>query len=135
MVIIFNGPGHLVMWLVKMYEVEMITIYGIKNCDTMKKTFHWFDDHDVTYVFHDYKKQGVDEEVLKRAIDTHGWETVINKRGTTWRKLPLEVQDSMDATKALFVAKENASLIKRPLIVSDEGIHIGYGVDAFAKMA
>lgn len=113
----------------------MITIYGIKNCDTMKKTFHWFDDHDVTYVFHDYKKQGVDEEVLKRAIDTHGWETVINKRGTTWRKLPLEVQDSMDATKALFVAKENASLIKRPLIVSDEGIHIGYGVDAFAKMA
>ena len=63
-------------------------IYGIKNCDTMKKAFKWFESQDIQYDFHDYKKLGVDEDVLVMAIKQCGWDNVINRRGTTWRKLP-----------------------------------------------
>ena len=64
-----------------------LTIFGIKNCDTMKKAMKWLDDNGVAYHFHDYKKEGVPEAALKQWLDALGWETVINKRGTTWRKL------------------------------------------------
>ncbi len=67
-----------------------VIIYGIRNCDTMKKAFKWLDAHGVSYSFHDYKKDGVPENVIKSAIDAHGWEAVLNRRGTTWRQLPDE---------------------------------------------
>lgn len=101
----------------------------------MKKTFAWFEGHDVAFSFHDYKKQGVDEKVLAKAIKEHGWETVINKRGTTWRQLSETQKSQMDDKSAMVVALENPSIIKRPLIASGDVIIIGFDVDAFARLA
>lgn len=94
----------------------MLKIYGIKACDTMKKAFTWLDQHGIAYEFHDYKKAGAPEKQLRQWIRKLGWETVINKRGTTWKKLPETVRASMDAESAVAAALENPSLIKRPII-------------------
>ncbi len=95
-----------------------ITIYGIKSCSTMKKAFTKLDDLDVSYDFHDYKKQGVDKEAVQRWVNALGVDKVLNKRGTTWRKLTdaqkSEADASIDAAIALLV--ENTSMIKRPIV-------------------
>lgn len=109
-------------------------IYGIKNCDTMKKAFVWLDENNIAYDFHDYKKQGINETVLKDAIAQHGWDTVINQRGTTWRKLPDESKESMDETKAIDIAKENPSIIKRPLLLKSDKIYIGFKTDEYKEL-
>jgi len=109
----------------------MIKIYGIKNCDTMKKAFKWMEAHDVDYEFHDYKKQGVDIEALKNAIKVHGWENVINKRGTTWRKLDEGIKNAMNADKAIEIAQDNPSIIKRPIITHNDKIILGFDQDAY----
>lgn len=101
-------------------------IYGIKNCDTMKKAFKWMDANSVAYDFHDYKKEVVDQDILIAAIKMHGWEKVINRRGTTWRKLPDDIKESMDETKAVEHAAANPSMIKRPLLVQEDDILLGF---------
>ncbi len=106
--------------------MSKIKIHGIKNCDTMKKAFKWMDANGVAYEFHDYKKVGADKAVLEQAVKQHGWETVINRRGTTWRKLSDEQKSSMDESSAIDAALENPSLVKRPLIVADGKILLGY---------
>ncbi len=110
-----------------------ITVYGIKNCDTMKKTFKWLDDHDVDYGFHDYKKAGIDDTALTHAIDAHGWENVINRRGTTWRKLPDDIKTSMNADTAIKIAHENPSIIKRPIITNGGTIILGFDMDKYEQ--
>lgn len=109
----------------------MITVYGIKNCDTMKKAFQWLDQHGVAYDFYDYKKQAPDTSVLEQAMDTHGWENVINRKGMTWRQLPDDIKKSMDQPKAIQVAMEKPSIIKRPLIAKDEDILLGFDPDVY----
>lgn len=109
-------------------------IYGIKNCDTMKKALKWLDNHGVDYNFHNYKKDGVDETVLRQAIDEHGWDIVINKRGTTWRQLPPTLQDNMDADKAVEIAKENPSIVKRPLLLRLGRTYIGFKDKEYAEL-
>jgi Spx/MgsR family transcriptional regulator len=104
----------------------MITLYGIKNCDTVKKTLKWLDTHHVSYTFHNYKKQGVDTELLKTAIKQHGWKTIINMRGTSWRALPDAVKSSMNETTAIEAAKENPSLIKRPILSIAGQTYVGF---------
>lgn len=108
-----------------------IKIYGIKNCDSMKKTFVWLDKHGITYDFHDYKKAGADEGALNAAIKAYGWENVINRKGTTWRALPEKTRDNMTEKTALAAALENPSLVKRPLIAADGKILLGYDEAAF----
>lgn len=110
------------------------TIYGIKNCDTMKKAFKWLETNDVDVTFHDYKKQGIDEDVLRDAVKQHGWESVLNRRGTTWRKLPDDVKESMDDVAALKVATENPSIIKRPLLVYQRNITLGFKDAEYAEI-
>lgn len=111
-----------------------ITIFGIKNCDTMKKAFKWLDENGVTYSFHDYKKDGADRDVLERAIAEHGWENVVNRRGTTWRKLDDDVKASMNAESAVSAATESPSMIKRPLLVSGNRILIGFDEDIYHQV-
>ena len=95
-----------------------ITIYGIKSCDTMKKAFLKLDELGVDYDFHDYKKQGIDKESVQRWVDKLGLDKVLNKRGTTWRKLSEEqkqaADDNSDSAIDLLVA--NTSMIKRPIV-------------------
>ena len=104
----------------------MTKIYGIKNCDTMKKAFKWLEANGKAYEFHDYKKDGVDADILKRAINDHGWEIVINQRGTTWRKLPDDVKDAMDKDSAVKVALANPSIVKRPLLIHEDHVYLGF---------
>lgn len=92
----------------------------------MKKAMKWLDDNGVDYDFHNYKKEGVDADVLKQAIEEHGWEIVINKRGTTWRALPEQVQNAINDEKALEIAKENPSIVKRPLLLRLGQTYMGF---------
>ncbi|MAE51855.1 MAG: ArsC family reductase [Micavibrio sp.] len=101
-------------------------LYGIKNCDTMKKAMKWLDDHHVDYSLHNYKKDGIDDAVLKQAIEEHGWETVINRNGTTWRALPDDVKNTMTKDSAIALAHENPSVIKRPLLLRLGQTFIGF---------
>ncbi|MBL8484861.1 MAG: Spx/MgsR family RNA polymerase-binding regulatory protein, partial [Rhodocyclaceae bacterium] len=86
--------------------MHMVTIYGIKNCDTMKKAFAWLDQHGVAYEFHDYKKSGVPEAQLRDWMARAGWEALVNRRGPTFRKLPPERQSDLDAQRACDLLKE-----------------------------
>ena len=95
-----------------------ITIYGIKSCSTMKKAFTKLDEVGVNYDFHDYKKQGIDKESVQRWVDALGIDKVLNKRGTTWRKLYEEQKQAADSNmdKAIDLLVENTSMIKRPIL-------------------
>jgi arsenate reductase (glutaredoxin) len=94
-----------------------ITLYGIPNCDTVKKARAWLSQQRVEYQFHDFKKQGVPSARLDRWIEELGWEKLVNRNGTTWRKLPVDVQGRVtDAASAAQVMRENVSVIKRPVV-------------------
>lgn len=108
-------------------------IYGIKNCDTMKKTFQWFEKHNIDYDFHDYKKLGTDKAVISKAFDAFGWEEALNRKGTTWRKLPEDVREGMTKAKAMKIALENPSILKRPLIMKGDDMVLGFDEAAWAK--
>lgn len=101
-------------------------IYGIKNCDTMKKAFKWLESKGVSYEFQDYKKDAPSEEQAKQWIEILGWENVINKRGTTWRKLDDDLKDSMNKQKAVEVILDNPSIIKRPLLEHNGETILGF---------
>ena len=111
-----------------------ITVYGIKNCDTMKKAFTWLDKHKVAYAFHDYKKSGADSAVVKRSFEQHGWENTLNRKGMTWRNLPDNIKTGMTEKSALETAIDNPSVIKRPLIVRGKDVVLGFDEDEFAKL-
>ena len=93
-----------------------ITIYGIKNCDTMKKARVWLDGRGETYAFHDYKVAGIDRASLERWVGEHGWETVLNRAGTTFRALPDTEKQGRDAEKAIALMLAQPSMIKRPVL-------------------
>jgi len=112
----------------------MINIYGIKNCDTMKKAIAWLNDNNVDYHFHDYKKHGAPRDMIDQAIKIHGWDIVINKRGTTWRQLDDAVKQSMNDENALMIAMENPSIIKRPLLAQGDDYHIGFSADHYSEI-
>ena len=93
-----------------------ITIYGIKNCDTMKKARAWLDKRGVDYAFHDYKTAGIDRERLEKWEKKVGWEKLLNRAGTTFRKLPDKDKAGLDAKKALTLMEKQPSMIKRPVL-------------------
>ncbi|MBK6631830.1 MAG: arsenate reductase [Betaproteobacteria bacterium] len=111
----------------------MITIYGIKNCDTMKKAFAWLDGHGIAYAFHDYKKVAPDAALLEKWAAQAGWEKLINTRGPSFRKLPPEKQADLTQKKAFALMLENPSMIKRPIIESGRTLLIGFDADVYAK--
>ena len=110
----------------------MITVHGIPNCDTVKRARAWLTDHGVEHQFHDFKKQGVPQAALDRWLDAVGWETVINRKGTTWRQLDEAVRASVtDAAGARAVALANPSVIKRPVVQWADGITVGFDAAAW----
>ena len=113
--------------------MSKISIYGIKNCDTMKKTFKWLEEHHIDYTFHDYKKEDAPLPVIEKAIHQHGWESVINRRGTTWRKLSNDLKDNVDEARALSAALESPSIIKRPLLQTQDAIYLGFDEDIYKE--
>ena len=112
----------------------MIKMYGIPNCDTIKKARKWLDNHDIDYVFFNYKKDGVPEPELKHWVKTLGWEILLNRRGTTWRKLDDTIKDNIDEKSAITVMIDNPSAIKRPVLVSDKTILVGFNENEYEKL-
>lgn len=104
-----------------------IILYGIPNCDTVKKSRAWLDAAGKTYVFHDFKKQGVPEAELCQWVKALGWEALLNKKGTTWRKLDLSAQEAVkDAPSAIALMLANSSVIKRPVVMRSDLVTVGY---------
>lgn len=108
----------------------MLTLYGIRNCDTMKKAMAWLDQHGVAYILHDYKKSGIETATLTAWEQQLGWEALLNRRGTTWRKLDAATQDGITRDTALALMQAHPSLIKRPVV--DTGTHLFCGFDPAA---
>ena len=110
-----------------------ITIYGIKNCDTMKKARAWLDGQRVAYVFHDYKTAGIERARLARWCDEVGWETLLNRAGTTFRKLPDKDKQAIDAGKAIALMLAQPSLIKRPVLDLGGELLVGFKPEAYRE--
>jgi arsenate reductase (glutaredoxin) len=109
-----------------------ITIYGIKNCDTMKKARAWLDKRGVDYAFHDYKTAGIDRERLERWSKKVGWETLLNRSGMTFRKLPEKDKSGLDAKKAMTLMLAQPSMIKRPVLDLGGGkLLVGFTPDKY----
>ena len=104
----------------------MIILYGIKNCDTIKKARRFLDNHQIDYDFHDFREDGLNPIQLRAWMKELGWQTLINKRSTTWRKLPDETKENMDETLALVVAEEQPTLIKRPVLELSDKVLVGF---------
>ena len=110
-----------------------IQFYGIPNCDTVKKARRWLDAQGVEYAFHDYKKEGADAGRLASWSDAAGWEVLLNKRGTTYRKLSDEEKADIDRARAIDLMVQHPSLIKRPVVEYDGGILVGFGEAEWAQ--
>jgi Spx/MgsR family transcriptional regulator len=102
------------------------TLYGIRNCDTMKKAWTWLDDRGVAYDFHDYKKQGIDRGHLEAWAKRVGWEKLLNRAGTTFKKLPDSDKQGIDEGKAIQLMLAQPSMIKRPVLEADGKLLVGF---------
>ncbi|GAB3289462.1 ArsC family reductase [Parahaliea aestuarii] len=104
----------------------MITLYGIKNCDTVKKARRWLDEHGIDYRFHDFREDGLSKAQVEGWIAELGWENLLNKRSTSWKALPPEQRDSMDERSATGAVLEQPTLIKRPLLDTGKERRTGF---------
>ncbi len=107
----------------------MMILYGISNCDTVKKARRWLDEHGIAYQFHDVRKDGLDPARLQSWIDAIGWEKLLNKAGTTFRKLPEAEKAGLDAATAKALMLDQPAMIKRPVVESADGISVGFAAD------
>jgi arsenate reductase len=109
------------------------TLYGISNCDTVRKARRWLDDRGLGYRFHDLRRDGVDASKVRAWVHARGWESVLNRRGTTWRQLPAAARECMDAERAVALALEHPTLIKRPVLEHAGEITIGFDEKTYAE--
>ncbi|HEV2650469.1 MAG TPA: ArsC family reductase [Rhizomicrobium sp.] len=111
-----------------------VSIYGIKNCDTMKKARAWLDSHGVAYDFHDYKTDGIDERTLESWVREAGWETLLNRAGTTFRKLADGEKTSLNEKKAIMLMRAQPSMIKRPVLLTGKKVVVGFKPETYAQL-
>jgi arsenate reductase (glutaredoxin) len=112
----------------------ILTIFGIPNCDTVKKARVWLDGHGVAYTFHDYKKQGVDAVKLRAWCNEMGWNVILNRAGTTFKALPDADKQDIDAGKAIALMVAQPSMIKRPVLEGAGKLLVGFKPDAYASV-
>jgi Spx/MgsR family transcriptional regulator len=110
-----------------------ITIYGIKNCDTMKKARTWLDVQGIAYGFHDYKAAGITRDHLQRWVKELGWEVLLNRAGTTFRNLPDADKQNLDADKAIALMMAQPSMIKRPVLDLGKSLLVGFKPELYAR--
>jgi arsenate reductase len=112
----------------------MVILYGIKNCDTVRKARRWLADHEIDYHFHDLRSDGLDDDLLDAWIRDLGWENLINRRGTTWRQLSEQTRASLDASRARNLMLAYPAIIKRPLLEVDAARYLGFSDGQFAAL-
>ena len=112
----------------------MITLYGIKNCDTVKKARRWLDDQGVDYAFHDFRQQGLTSAQVEAWLAELGWQDLVNRRSTSWKSLDEQTRESMDETGALAAILEQPTLIKRPLLDTGKQRFVGFSAASYEKI-
>jgi Spx/MgsR family transcriptional regulator len=113
---------------------NVITLYGIKNCDTVKKARNWLEMHEVEYHFHDFRADGLERKKVKLWLDELGWETLVNRRSTSWKALDADARDNMDAASALEAILAQPTLIKRPLLDTGHERFVGFSAASYQKL-
>ncbi len=109
-------------------------MYGIPNCDTIKKARNFLETNSIEYDFHDYKKQGISAEKLKHWCDSFGFEKILNRRGTTWRKLDKETQENINQANAIILMQELPSMIKRPILETSKNVLVGFDQSEYESL-
>lgn len=109
-----------------------ITLHGIRNCDTMKKAMRWLQAEGLEYTLFDYKKEGLPPAMIEQWLKQVDWEDLVNRRGTTWRKLPEAERESIDRDSAIQLMSDNPSLVKRPVLVTGKTILIGFDTERYS---
>ncbi|MCU7800363.1 MAG: ArsC family reductase [gamma proteobacterium symbiont of Lucinoma myriamae] len=112
----------------------LITLYGIPNCDTVRKARQWLTENEVEYQFHNFKKEGLQQPLLEKWVNALGWETLLNKRGTTWRKLPDKVKADIDQDKAIQIMLDATSIIKRPVLDNNGVLSVGFKDEQYQSL-
>ncbi|HGG60042.1 MAG TPA: ArsC family reductase [Gammaproteobacteria bacterium] len=112
----------------------MITLYGIPNCDTIRKARRWLDERGVDYRFHDFRKDGLERDQLQAWVDELGWETLLNKRGLMWRRLPEEKKADLDEKRAVALLLEEPAMIKRPVLDLGDRRVVGFSPEDYAAL-
>jgi arsenate reductase (glutaredoxin) len=112
----------------------MTTLYGIKNCETMKKARAWLDSHKIAYAFHDYKVSGIDKATLQDWVKKVGWETLLNRAGTTFRKLPDAGKERLTEKRAVVLMLAQPTMIKRPVLDKGGKLTVGFKPEAYEKV-
>ena len=112
----------------------MLTLYGIKNCDTVKKARRWLDDHGIEYQFHDFRQDGLDIKQLSYWIETLDWEAIVNKRSTTWRNLSEKDKAISTNQQAIKLLLANPTIIKRPVLHNNNTLSVGFKETEFQKL-
>ncbi|CAH0525005.1 ArsC family reductase [Vibrio hippocampi] len=111
-----------------------VTMFGIPNCDTIKKAKKWLEANNIEFSFHDYRKQGIDAEMVSHFCKQLGWENVLNKRGTTFRQLTPEQKETLSLETALPLLVDNSAMIKRPILDIDGSLHLGFKADQYQQI-
>lgn len=111
-----------------------ITLYGIPNCDTIKKARKWLEAQGIEYQFHDYRKNGITPELVSEFFQTLGWENVLNKRGTTYRQLSQQQKEHLDETSALGLLLEQPAMIKRPILRVQDKLYLGFNAQQYSEL-
>jgi Spx/MgsR family transcriptional regulator len=106
-------------------------LYGISSCDTVKKAKNWLDTHNIDYSFHDFRKDGLDAKIIDQWLKTTAWDKILNKRSTSWRNLEPEAQQSVNSENIVALLVKNPTLIKRPVLVVNDTITIGFNLDTY----
>lgn len=109
----------------------MMTLYGIKNCDTVKKALAWLSQQGIDHRFHDFRKDGLDEKMLRAWVKELGWEALLNRRGTTWRGLPENVKEHLDDARAIALMIAHPAIIKRPVLDLGASRHVGFSAEEY----
>jgi len=112
----------------------MTKLYGIPNCDSVRKARQWLDSRGIAYVFHDFRKDGLDARLLDAWVNQAGWETLLNRKGTTWRQLPTEQREGIDAKRAATLMLAQPTLIKRPVLETGKHLEVGFDADRYATL-
>ena len=106
-------------------------IYGISNCDTVKKAKNWLDSHNIDYQFHDFRKDGINKDIINGWLNTVAWDKILNKRSASWRNLDASTQQAINATNVVDLLVENPTLIKRPVMDVNDIITVGFNSDTY----
>ncbi|MDG1122763.1 MAG: ArsC family reductase [Glaciecola sp.] len=112
----------------------MTTLYGIKNCDTMKKAMRWLSDNNIDYTFHDYRKEGIDPEWVKEMLTKVEIDVFINKRGTTFRQLDADVKAMLNEQSAIPLLVAQPAMIKRPILIHNDSIQLGFKPEVYSSI-